>query len=81
VSLEEKGNILRFQRYWMACLRCHFAELQRWDVERKDLVFSPEMYGALRARAPYADQYATSLLQGIRRQNLDMSNFHFRLWT
>jgi len=68
VSLEENGNILRFQRYWMTCLCCHFAEQQRWDVERKDPVFSPEMYGALRARAPYADQHAMSLLQSITIQ-------------
>lgn len=52
MSLEENGNILRFQRYWMACLCCHFAEQQRWNVERKDPAFSPEMHGALRVRAP-----------------------------
>jgi hypothetical protein len=68
VSLEENGNVLRFQLYWMACLRCHFAEQQRWDAGGKDPVFSPEVYEALRARAPYADQYAKSLLQSITVQ-------------
>jgi hypothetical protein len=34
-----------------------------------------------RSFAKFAFTGHKALLQGIRRRNLDMSNFHFRLWT
>jgi len=71
VAISEPGrewNVLRFKRYWMTCLRCRFAEQQRWDVKDKHLIFSYEVYEALRVCAQYADHYTESLLQGITIQ-------------
>jgi hypothetical protein len=47
-------------------------------------VLSANVYQLHAQQARLGSQIPTLLsemLQGIRRRNLDMSNFHFRLWT
>ncbi|RYP70370.1 hypothetical protein DL769_004996 [Monosporascus sp. CRB-8-3] len=59
-------NITRVLRMFSA--PCHLGEASRWESERVNRIFNPEIYEALRTRASRADHFIESTPQMVTTQ-------------